>query len=162
MKFFEDIHISNSININVDSEKVISFLKGLRNDEKYKEWHPEDHVSMRWAKGEPWEEGSICHAKEHIGSKLETIKMSVNKVIDGKYIEYAPTSRFMRRYIPRLTFHVTDVEDGCKFTATMDCRIPLIPRLLVPGKVKRELDAVRKHIQEEGENMKALLEQPKV
>ncbi|MCP4545069.1 MAG: hypothetical protein GY835_01230 [bacterium] len=159
MKLFEDVHISNSININVGSARVISFLKELKNDEKYREWHPEDHVSMKWVEGEPWEEGSICLAREYLGGELKTLKMSVNKVNDGKYIEYAPTSRFMRRYIPKLTFEVSDVENGCIFTATLDCRMPLIPRLLVPGKVKGGLDAARKHIREEGENMKTLLEQ---
>ncbi len=89
MKLFEDVHIENTVTIDVRSEEVIDFHKGLSNDAKYIEWHPQDHVSMKWVKGEPWEEGSICHAKEYIGTKLEKLKMSVNKVIEGSYIEYA-------------------------------------------------------------------------
>jgi hypothetical protein len=36
----------------------------------------------------------------------------------------------------------------------MDYRIPLIPKPLFPGKVRRGLEGVNKHMREEGENMK--------
>jgi hypothetical protein len=113
---------------------------------------------MKCVNGEPWEEGSVCHAVEKMGGKVGKLKMVVTKVIENDYIEYAPVSKFLRRYIPRLTSEIRSVDNGCEFTATMDCRIPLIPRILFPGKVSRQLEGVNKHMREEGENMKDLLE----
>ena len=61
MAFFEEVVIKDSIEIKTTAEKVFNFLTGIVDDESYRAWHKEDHVSFRWLKGNPWSETSkIC------------------------------------------------------------------------------------------------------
>jgi hypothetical protein len=59
MAFLEDIVLTDSIEIKTTPEKIFSFLTGLVDDESYRAWHHDDHVALRWLKGQPWEEGSV-------------------------------------------------------------------------------------------------------
>ena len=62
MAFFEDVVITDSIEIKTTAERVFNFLTGIIDDDSYTAWHKEDHVSFRWLKGKPWTEGSVMYA----------------------------------------------------------------------------------------------------
>ena len=72
-----------------------------------------------------------------------------------RYIEFAPTSLLVRLLMPRISFTIDPCEDGCTFTQRIRVRTGPIGTWLN----RREFDAVRVHMREEGENLRALLEE---
>jgi hypothetical protein len=53
MAFFEEVVLKDSIEIKTTAEKVFNFLTNIIDDDSYRAWHKEDHVSFRWLKGNP-------------------------------------------------------------------------------------------------------------
>ncbi len=158
MKLMEDVFLTHSIEIRTTPERIFEFFYNLVDDESYRAWHPDDHVAMSWTKGSPWQEGSVVYAEEYIDVELYKLTFIVTRVVPNRKIEYAPVSRFRRRYAPKYTFSVEPKNAGCIFTATVHIRVPLLPRLLAGKKVERGLSSIRKHMKEEGENLKKILE----
>ena len=115
-------------------------------------------MTLRWIEGFPWQEGSVIYAEEYFHWKLHKLTFVVTKVVPNREIEYVPVSRFLRRYAPKNTFSIEPKSASCVFTATVHLRLPLLPRLLAKKSVKRGLSSVRKHMKEEGENLKKILE----
>ena len=81
MKLLEEIVVEDSIEIEAEPEDVFKFLLDLKDDASYRAWHPNDHISLRWVKGKPWEVGSIVYAKEYIHGVIHTLKFVVTKMI---------------------------------------------------------------------------------
>jgi hypothetical protein len=158
MALFEDVTLTDSIEIKTTPEKISRFLTSLVDDESYRAWHPEDHVSLRWIKGQPWQEGSVVHAEEYIHGKLHKLKFLVTKVVPNAEIEYVPVSRFLRRYFPGNAFYIEPKEGTCVFTATGTYRVGWLVRTFARKRLERGLSSVRKHMKEEGENLKRILE----
>ena len=158
MKLMEDMFLTDSIEIRTTPEKIFEFLHNLVDDASYRAWHPDDHVTMRWTKGSPWQEGSVVYAEEYFNGKLHKLTFVVTKVVPNREIEYIPVSRFLRRYVPKLTFPIEFKGASCVFSTTAHYRLALLPRLLARKKVEQGLSSVRKHMKEEGENLKKILE----
>ena len=158
MALLEDIVLTDSIEIKTTPEKIFNFFTNLVDDESYRAWHPDDHVSFHWIKGKPWEEGSVVHAEEYIHGKLHNLKFVVTKVVPNAEIEYAPVSRFLRRYFPKNAFSIEKKEETCVFTATGTYRVGWLIRTFAKKKLERGLSSVKKHMKGEGENLKRILE----
>ncbi len=158
MKLMEDVFLTDSIEIHASPEDIFGFLNNLVDDASYRAWHPQDHVAMRWEKGSPWQEGSVVYAEEYFHGKLHKLKFVITHVIPNRKIEYVPVSRFLKRYVPKMSFTVEPKGPRTIFTAMAHYRIALLPRLLAKKSVERGISSVRKHMKEEGENLKRLLE----
>jgi len=158
MALLEDVTLTDLIEIKTTPEKIFSFLTNLVDDESYRAWHPDDHISLRWIEGQPWEEESVVHAEEYIHGKLHKLKFVVTKVVPNEEIEYVPVSRFLRRYFPKNTFSIEPKEGTCVFTATGTYRIGWLARTFAKKRLERSLSSVRKHMKEEAENLKRILE----
>ena len=158
MKLMEDVFLTDSIEIRTTPDKIFEFFSNLVDDESYRAWHPADHVALRWMKGSPWQEGSVVYAEKYFHGKLHKLTFAITKVVPNREIEYVPVSRFLRRYFPKNTFSVRPKSASCVFTATIHLRLPLLPRLLAKKSVEQGLSSVRKHIKDEGENLKKILE----
>ena len=158
MALMEDVTLTDSIEIKTTPEKVFDFLVHLVDDESYRAWHPEDHVALRWLKGNPWEEGSVVYAEEYIHGKLHKLKFLVTKVVPNREIQYVPVSRFLRRYFPKNTFYIELKEETCVFTATGTYRLGWLAKTFAKKRLERGLSSVKKHMKEEGENLKRILE----
>ena len=158
MKLMEDVILKHSIEIRTTPERIFEFFYNLVDDESYRAWHPDDHVAMRWTKGSPWQEGSVIYAEESIDGKLYKLTFIVTRVVPNREIEYVPVSRFRRRYTPKYTFSVEPKKADCIFTAAVHIRVPLLPKLLAGKRIERGLSSVQKHMKEEGENLKRILE----
>lgn len=161
MRLLEDIVLTHSIEIKTTPEAIFDFFRKL-DDASYRVWHPEDHVSFRRIKGDPWEEGSVVYAEEYMHGKLHKLKFQVTKVVPNRRIEFAPASRFLRIYFPKNTFEVEQRGDTCLFTASGHLRVGRLVKTFAKGKLEQGLASVRKHIQEEGENLKRILEEDTV
>jgi len=158
MALLEDITLTDSVEIKTTPEKIFDFFVQLVDDESYRIWHPEDHVAFRWLKGRPWEESSEVYAEEYIHGKLHKLKFIVTKVVTNREIEYIPSSRFLRRYFPKNMFYIEPKEETCIFTASGTYRVGWIVRTFAKNKLEHGLSSVRKHMKEEGENLKRILE----
>ncbi|MGB5748480.1 MAG: SRPBCC family protein [Desulfobacterales bacterium] len=158
MAFFEEIVIKDSIEIKTTASKVFNFLTSIVDDDSYRAWHREDHVSFRWIKGSPWAEGSVLYAEEYIHGKLHKLKFEIIKMVPGRRIEYAPTSRFIRKFFPKNEFIIESREDACIFTASGTYRVGKLGKIFFKKAIDKSLSSVRRHMREEGENLKIILE----
>jgi len=158
MRILEDVILKHSTEIRTTPDNIFGFLSNLVDDESYRAWHSEDHVALCWLKGSPWQKGSVIYAEEYIDGELHKLTFIVTRVVSNREIEYVPVSRFRRRYAPKYTFSVEPGDVSCVFTAAVHARIPLLLRLITKKKVEQGLSSVRKHMKEEGENMKRILE----
>jgi len=158
MALLEKLTLTNSIEIKTTPEKIFEFFTNLSNDESYRAWHPDDHVSLRWIKGEPWQVDSVVYAEEYLHGKLHKLKFIITKVVPNRRIEFAPTNRFLRFYFPMNTFTVDQKGDICVFTASGTYRVGWLAKTFAGKKLERGLLSANKHMKEEGENLKSILE----
>jgi len=145
--------LKDSIDIEAPCEKVYQFLTALRDTESYRAWHPE-HVAMRWVKGEPFQQGSEVYFEEYLHGELHKATFVCTRAVPGRLIEYRPKFPWSL-FNPRNSFEMEPAgKNGCRFTATIRLRVgPLFKKL-----GKKRMETVRRHMKEEGENIKNTLE----
>lgn len=158
MAFFEEIVIQDSIEIKASPEDVFGFLTSIVDDTTYKAWHKDDHVRFKWLKGKPWEHNSILYAEEYIHGKLQRLKFKITEIVKDRHIEYRPTSRFLETFFPKNDFIIEPKEEGCLFIARGSFRIGKIGRIFFKKSIEKTLSSVKKHMREEGRNLKDILE----
>jgi hypothetical protein len=136
--------------IRAEPGDVFAFFAGMESN--YGRWHP-DHVLFRWLDPPALKAGVRFYFEERINGKLLKKAVAFTRIEPGALIEFAPTSRLFRLFLPRISFHIRPVDGGLTVTQDIQLRIgPLAARLN-----RRELDAVRLHMRQEGENMGAVL-----
>ena len=123
MAFFEEIMLQDSIEIKVNLELIFGFLTGIVDDDSYKAWHKTDHLRFWWLRGRPWEKDSVLYAEEYIHGKLHKLKFQITEIVKNQRIEYAPTSRFVRKFFPKNEFIIEPKEDSCWFIAKGTYRV---------------------------------------
>jgi len=158
MKLLEDIVLTDSIEISTTPEKIFGFFLQIVDDASYQAWHPEDHVAFRLIRGEPCQQGSVVYAEEYIHGKLHKLKFLIKEVVPNRKIEFVPVSRLFRIYFPRNTFLIETRDGSCVFTASCVVRVGRLVKLLARNRLEQGLSSVRKHMKEEGENLKRILE----
>ena len=158
MPLLEDIILKDSIEINASPEAVFNFLVGIIDDQSYKFWHPQDHVAFCWIKGEPWKEGSVFRANEYLKGELHTLTFRITKLIPNKIIEYVPSFWLLRIYYPKNSFIIEPKQDGCIFTAMGSFRVGRLVKTFAKNKLSSGISSVKRHMKEEGENLKRILE----
>ena len=137
--------------VEASPEAVYGFFEGMETN--YERWHP-DHVTFRWVDGEGLREGAEARFEERIAGQVQHRTVRFTAVDPGRYIEFRPTSRLVALLVPRISFTIEPHEGGCELTRRIAVRTgPIGARLN-----RREFDAVRTHMREEGENLKAILE----
>ena len=151
MIFFKERVLSDSIEIHTTPEKIWDFFNNL--EKNYKSWHPDDHIVCRWIKGKPHEVGSIVYAEEVLAGRLCKIKMLCTNIDVNRKIEYKslfPLSIFH----PRSIYLIEKKGHKTVFTALNYFRIPK----LFNRSIELLIDATEKHIKDEGEKLKILME----
>lgn len=143
--------LEDTVRIQVPRERIFSFFE--RMDTCYTEWHP-DHIEFRWVKGKSVAEGNEFLFKEKIAGSVQEKTMRFTKVVAYEHIEFTPTSWLVRLLMPRLLFRIQRDGSGSRVTAEIHVRTGPLGAWLN----RREFDAVRQHMHEEGENMKQILE----
>lgn len=69
-----------------------------------------------------------------------------------------PVSRILRIFFPRNTFLIAPQGDSCVFTVSGVLRVEFLVKLLAKHRLEQGISSVRKHMKEEGENLKRILE----
>jgi len=109
---------------------------------------------MRWIKGEPFEEGSVVYFEEYLHGKIHKAKFMCTKVVPNRLIEYRPPFPWSI-FIPGNQFIMEPVDEGsCLFTATIKARMGPLARKLS----RKQIEGIKRHMKEEGENLKAIVE----
>lgn len=142
--------LRDSILINSPVEPIWEWLAGL--SEHYVEWHP-DHVSAEWERGEPNQVGSVFRAVEDLGGEREVIRMEVTSIDPPHRLEYRMRGH-VSAILPGGAFAVAPAGGGSRFTASISYRFGS----LTAGLFKRRTAALRRHMKEEGENLKRIIE----
>ena len=147
------ITLKDTMEIKTTPDRIFDWLKNQ--DKHYLEWHP-DHVKCRWVKGKPVEEGSIFYVEEYLHGKLHKLKFLITKIEPNRKIEFKLLFP-MSIICPTGSFIIESREKRCIFTATLSFRFGWLFSKLA----KNRVEAIKKHIKEEGENLKRLLEKGK-
>ncbi|UCH51397.1 MAG: hypothetical protein JSV54_01095, partial [Chloroflexota bacterium] len=120
----------------------------------YKKWHPKDNILAKWLKCKGFEPGSVLYAEEYLGDEIEKLTFKITKNIPNSLIEYKvllPESIICSGGSFLIKPHVK----GSTFTATLTFRFGFILSKFLAKRV----NALKRHMKEEGENLKKLLEQ---
>jgi hypothetical protein len=138
--------------ITTTPDRIFAFFEEMESN--YTRWHP-DHILFRWVRGRGVQAGNRFYFEERINGHHQKKTFEFTRIEPNRHIEFAPTLRVIRWLMPRLIFHIDQHGDQCTFTAQIYVRTgPIGARLN-----RREFDAVRRHMREEGENIKRLLEE---
>jgi hypothetical protein len=156
MGLFEHKVLTNSTDIKTTPEKIWAFLIDL--ERNYQKWHPEDHILLRWIKGEPFQKGSVVYAEEFIHGKKHKLKFIIDDVISAREINFVPASRILRIYFPKNRLIIEPAGELCRFTTEIHLKVGWLVRKFASKKLEAGINDVKRHIKEEGENLKAILE----
>ena len=82
----------------------------------------------------------------------------LKKIIPNKRMEYMPKSRFVRMFFPKNEFVLEQKGEFCKLTASGTYRVGRLGKFFFKKAIENGLSSVKKHMREEGENLKIILE----
>ena len=149
------IILKDTVEIQAYPEQIIGFF--LNFQENFYAWHP-DHVKCYYLTPGPLKENSIIYIEEYIYGKLRKLKLHITKIKPNSRIEY-------KTYLgTKGIFIIEQVKTGTLFTAEMHMgtTIPLLGKLrdkIMRMFFSRQLEGLQKHMAEEGQNLKMILEQ---
>ena len=142
--------LEDSVEIKTTPEKVWEFLANM--DRNYKTWHPQDHILFRWIKGKPMEEGSTIYAEEAVGGKMIKGKVTCGDVIPNRRFTLNPS--FPRSIFVKYEYLIETKGENTVFTALTHLKYPFFSE----KHIRSVIEIGEKHVREEGENMKKILE----
>jgi hypothetical protein len=150
--------LEDRIKINASANKVFNWLiEHMKDTESYQKWHPE-HKVMEWVKGNPMEQGSIAYCEEYLQENLQKLKFKFVKIIPNKLIEY------------RVLFPLSIIAPCNKFiieeTGKESCILIAFGKINMSEKLflkshkehANKMKQTKRHMKEEGENIKKSLE----
>jgi hypothetical protein len=147
------INLKDSIEILKTPDKVFDgLIKVFSTQEYFKKWH-KDHVKCNWIKGQPFEVGSILYCEEYLHGDLHKMKFQGVKKERNKKIEYKLLFP-MSIICPKGSFLIEPKEGNSIFTAILSFRFGWFFQKFAKSRV----EVITKHMKEEGENLKKLLE----
>ncbi|MFC1481406.1 SRPBCC family protein [Candidatus Neomarinimicrobiota bacterium] len=153
------IILEDSIEVKASPEQVFDWLaQRMMDKESYRAWHPE-HVDIRWIKGEPMNKGSVVEAEEYLHDILHKLVFRITKVDRPSLIEYRPLFPLSIISTGNRFMIESSGEGMCTFTAWGKIRFPLWLFNNMHKAHPAKLAASKRHMKEEGENLKQAVEQ---
>lgn len=155
MGLFKQVVLKNSIEIKASPERIWAFFANI--EKNYKSWHPKEHILFHWTKGKPLETGSTIYSEEVMNGELLKIKATVVESVPNRKVEFKlsfPLS-FM---CPKLEWRIEPKGSNSVFTAITYYKFGRLFLKFGKKRVDKTLEIARKHIKEEGENLKKILE----
>ncbi|MDD7972823.1 SRPBCC family protein [Roseinatronobacter alkalisoli] len=143
--------LSHTTMIAAPAGRIFAFFD--RMEENYTRWHP-DHITFRWLQEGRQAVGNRFYFEEHIHGQHLKRTMRYSKVEHGRLIEFVPDSALIRFFLKRVSFIIEPTDGQCRFTQEVQ---------VLSGPIGRRLNrkgfaAVEKHMREEGQNLKAIME----
>ena len=147
--------LKHSIEIKTTPDKIWAFFENL--DKNYTMWHPEDHIVFKWIKGKPMEKGSAWYAEETVSGKLYKLKGTIGEVIPNRKIVFK-NSFPVSLVAPKFEWIIEPKDSGSVFTAVSYMRAGNFLRKCFKKEMETKIEMHNKHVREEGENLKKILE----
>jgi len=143
--------IEDSVHLDASQARVWKWLVHLVDG--YADWHP-SHVSAEWIVGPPNRVGSVMRAVERLGDREEDLIFELTEIDPPSHFGYR-IGRSIGLLLPRGSFDVqSDDAGGCWFTARIWYRFGRLTEKVLGER----LSILRSHLEEEGENLKRLVE----
>jgi len=154
------IWLEDKVEIKASPEQIFDWFAHL--EENYLAWHPQDHIEWRTLKGNLMEAGSTFYFAERIGERTLRMKCRITGVEPNRRVEWAAIGPFSLLGVGGI-FLAEPMAAGSLFTAVVyfGWRVPLLGRVFdwaVRTFLSRRIEALRRHMAEEGQNLKRLLE----
>jgi len=145
--------IIDKIEIACTPEQVFDTLVFFfRDTENYQLWHA-DHISCSWKKGGDFSPGSVLMAEEYIHGKWHKLGFKITTFKKGDILEYKMLFPFSI-ICSGGNFKSALKHDKTEFIAQLNFRLGWFIKALF----KKEMEALRNHMREEGENIKEFIE----
>ena len=155
MGVFTQFIVKSSIEIDTTPEKIWDFFKNIKTN--YKQWHTKEHVFFHWIKGKPLEIGSKFDSEEEIDGNKVRIKGICVESEENKIIAFKP-SWPVSFICPRIEWIIETKGTKTVFTANTYYKFGKIYLKTKKEKVNLILKVAQKHMDEEGVNLKNILE----
>ncbi|MCC5971963.1 MAG: SRPBCC family protein [Pararhodobacter sp.] len=149
---FFGLTFEDRIFIAATPERGFAFFEKM--EENYTRWHP-DHIAFEWRKGRGLAVGNVFWFDEWIGGKRMAKQVRLVEVVPARLMVFEPTFWLLRAFLPRMSFAFIPEPGGFIFEAKIVMRgIGALGRRLN----RRDFLAVERHMAQEGQNLKNLLE----
>ncbi|QOP41492.1 SRPBCC family protein [Sulfurimonas marina] len=149
--------LKDSIEIKASPETIFNALIWVfSTSENFKTWH-KDHVRCQWLKGNAFEVGSVLYVEEYLHGKLHKLKFKSIRLEPNRKVEFRllfPASLIC----PGGAFTIEQKDKSSVFSATLSFRMSWVFSMFFRDRVK----AIKKHMKEEGENLKTILEKDRI
>lgn len=147
------IQLRDTVFIDAPPEKVWAWLCDLPGH--YREWHP-SHVRCGYVRGSTLETGAVLEVEEELHGRVHRLRLRTTEVAPGRLLRYSSWGL-------RGGFLLEAANGGTRFTATLDFgfEAPFLSRIadrVLARVFATRLAAAQTHMQEEGRNLKQLLE----
>ena len=154
MPLFKRLELSHSIEIKTTPEKIWNFLI---NAENYTIWHPEDHIKIIWTKGKPFKIGSEFYSEQFVLGKVQKYHGKIKEVIPNRKVVF--NFKFPMSLIsPEIKWYIEPKGSKTVFTAISIIRAGNLYKKLFKKGMKNLITEHNRHVGEEGENLKKLME----
>lgn len=154
MGLFKQYIVESAMEMETTPEKVWDFF--YRIEANYKNWHPKEHNYFRWTKGKPLEIGSKFDSEETVDGHKARIKGECIESVENRKITLKPSwpVSFM---CPRIEWIIEPWGDATLFTARTHYKFGKLFLMLKKGHAEEMMDIAKKHMDEEGVNLKNIL-----
>jgi uncharacterized protein YndB with AHSA1/START domain len=155
MEIYKEFILEHSVEIKTSPEKIWEFFYNI--EKNYNIWHPEDHILFKWMKGNPLEVGSTIYSEQSMRGEVARLKGTCTEIIQNRKIAFNfdfPTS-FM---CPKIEWLIEPNGKKSLFTAVTHYKFGKLFLKFNKDKVDNILKTTEKHMKEEGENLKRILE----
>lgn len=148
------VSLKDSVYIQSTPERLFRWLEVM--PDEYCRWHP-DHVSCRVLKGSMLVVGTEMECREHLHGKPHTMRLRLTRIDPRRRMEYEIVG------MGQGAFEAVPERDGFIFTAelALGTDVPIVSALvdaMLPILFAGRLTAMRRHMAEEGVNLKRTLE----
>ncbi len=117
-------------------------------------WHP-DHKLFRWVRGRGLRVGHVFCFEEVINGKLLKKEVVFTRVEPFEHIEFAPTNRAMRWFLPRRLLRAEPL-GAARRRLVAEIHMRIGPLAAWPS--RRDIAAVREHMRVEGVDLERIVE----
>ncbi len=154
MPLCKRLELSHSIAIKTSPEKIWNFFKKTEN---YTTWHPKDHIKFIWTEGKPLEVESKFYSEQLVFGKVQKYKGHIKEIIPNRKIVF--TFKFPVSLIsPEIEWRIEPKGSNTVFTAITYMRAGHLYKKLFKKGMKNLIKEHDRHVAEEGENLKKILE----
>ena len=148
--------LKDTVEIRASPDQITEFFLHFRDN--FHAWHP-DHVECRYLTSPPLREGSVIYVEEYLHGKLHKLKLHITKIEPNSRIEYK------LGFVAKGGFTIEPKStNNSLFTAEIHIGVKnpvlrsLVDRLLRTFLSSR-LEGIRRHMSEEGQNLKRIMEE---